>query len=120
MREDDEERHPQGQQLGATATTMFATVSNHMHAHSSRRRSTLAVASVTARARKPGMVIIRPAVPSEMAKVPPIDVTGRFQPTTTPSGASTPAGLSTVYDRYTLTRVREGALSRRPRAGCSP
>jgi hypothetical protein len=56
-----------------------------MNAHSIRRRSTRAVAAVTngaeTAARKPGIVIISPAIPSETVKSAPTDVsspTGRI------------------------------------------
>ncbi|BDM74722.1 hypothetical protein HEK616_82090 (plasmid) [Streptomyces nigrescens] len=52
--------------------------SRAMNTQSMRRRSNRAVATVSrgaeTAARSPGMVIIRPAIPSEMVKLDPIDV----------------------------------------------
>ncbi|ARX81201.1 hypothetical protein SMD44_00599 [Streptomyces alboflavus] len=64
------------QYAGATATTKFASASSAMKAHSMTRRSTRAVAVVTSgadsAARKPGIVIVSPAVPSVTSKLRPI------------------------------------------------
>ncbi len=76
-----------------------------MKAHNMIRRSTRAVTAVTTgaatAARKPGMVISSPAVPSETAKLPPIEVSrpiGRISVVTT---AKIPVATeTTAYQRF--------------------